>query len=169
MSPVKVSCKNKDVKYLEAKLSDGLKTARMVSFDRDLHSDMEKIKKKGNSVNCMNCSVKKSMGGGEYEVTASKKSKVMNSLKRFKIAHMVEGNWNEMPELTGIQGNLVYSKVCVKGKIVKAESVEEVESMSMERKFRKQECVLSDKCGSCIDWYFGKSWLIVLRLVNHTE
>ena len=66
----------------------------------------------------------------------------MNSLKRFKIAHMVEGNWNEMSELTGIQGVLVYSKVRVKGKIVNVGSVEEVESMSMERKFRKQECVL---------------------------
>ena len=78
---------------------------------------MGKMKGKGESVSCVDCNVKKSMGGGEFEVIASKKSKVMKSPKKFKVEHTVETN--EMADITGIEGVSVYRKVSIKGKMIR--------------------------------------------------
>ena len=43
LSPLKCSKKNSDVKYFDGRISDGVKVARLVSFDPYLRGDLEKL------------------------------------------------------------------------------------------------------------------------------
>ena len=84
LSPVKVSCKNSEVRYFRRKVSDGVKTIRVVSFEPCLRSKLEKSRVEGSTVSIVNCQIKQALqvGSSEYEIVASKRSKVEASPTR---------------------------------------------------------------------------------------
>ncbi len=57
LSPVKVSRTSKK-KYFDGKLTDGKKTMRIVSFEPELRSDMDKSRLERSPVAILNCKVK---------------------------------------------------------------------------------------------------------------
>ena len=151
LSPVKVSRKNRDVKYFEAKLTDGKKVARLVSFEPKLHKDLEKLKDSNESVSCVNCNVKKNWDGSQFEEVAVNKSTIRNSPKKFLISSQekLQVSVTDLPELAGIEDLAVHGKVSIVGKIVSVTPVEEVKSKTNDKCFRKQECTIADKsCAS---------------------
>ena len=89
LSVVKESRKNSDVKYFNAKLTDGEKSVRMVSFEPKLREVMEKAKGNKEAVMVKNCVIKESTYGSSsvaptYEIVASSRSKIELSPKKFK-------------------------------------------------------------------------------------
>lgn len=85
VSPIKQSRKNKDIKYFKAKLTDGKKVARMVSFEPAFHKEIQKFKDNEETVSVTNCNVKESLDGEGFEVVIYNKSRISNSPKKFDI------------------------------------------------------------------------------------
>ena len=78
LSPIKTSRKKK--LFFEARMSDGLKVCRMVSFEPKMHKVMKSLKEIGQAMSLANCIIKRSKyGEEEFEVAASKQSVVQPS------------------------------------------------------------------------------------------
>lgn len=142
LSPVK--CSKKDVKYFDGRISDGVKVARLVSFDPNLRGDLEKYKEDGSAVSLANCNVKVCRNGDGLEILASTRSKVTESPKKFKLSdsELVEVKTREVVKLEEIGDVSVDQKVAVRGKIIKVNSPEEVGAKS--GKLLKQDCIIAD-------------------------
>ena len=84
VSPVKTSRSTKS--YFEANLSDGKKSARVVSFEPRLRSEIEEAEKAQRDVAITRCSVKRAkFGNEELKIVSGEKSAIISSAKKFKI------------------------------------------------------------------------------------
>ena len=72
LCPLRISKRNRDIRYFDGKLSDGVKVAHVVSFEPLLHAEASKIKESGTAVSLVNCSTKTS--GKKDMVTVSMSS-----------------------------------------------------------------------------------------------
>ena len=100
LSPVKVSWKNERVKYFVGKVSDGVKTVRIVLFEPCLRSKMEKSRLEGSVVSIVNCQIKQALqvGSSDYEIVASNRSKVEASpTKKFELPVDLSAMCSEKP------------------------------------------------------------------------
>lgn len=90
VSPVKTS-HSSNVKFFEAKASDGKKSARLISFDLKLREKLEKAQENKQEVAITNCSVKrnKRSGSEELEIVLGSRTSVMPSPKKFQVQLMV--------------------------------------------------------------------------------
>lgn len=152
MSPIKTSTRNKDIKYIEGRISDGKDECRFVSFDTVKNKkEIEDRMEKGESVKFRNCAVKRSRNREGYEVVMSVKSSVASSPKRFKISDnnmvpkVASSSSRDLDKLECVEDIAVNVgvKVGIRGKMVSVKDVVEVKSKDgME--YRKQDCVFSD-------------------------
>lgn len=150
LSPVRISRKNKDMKYFEGRMSDGKSCCWFVSFDVKAKDDIEAITKKGESVLMKNCDVKKSrVRADEWEIVMSQKSTVMNSPKKFKVDEgdlkvATNATVQQLERLDGIE-NLAANcgnQVGIRGHII---SVQKKEVKSRDKVLQMEECMISDQ------------------------
>jgi hypothetical protein len=89
LSPVKASKKNEERKYFNAKLSDGKKTMRVISFAPNLRDQIEKSHLTESPVALINCQVKETLpqyhrsDESKFEIVASSLSSVEESSHSF--------------------------------------------------------------------------------------
>lgn len=169
---MKVSTNNQDVTYFEASLTDGKRVIRMVSFESHLRRDMESFKEKDESISCVNCNVRRSkFDDTKFEVVASSKLRIPSSPKKFKLSKdkeksNVTTSGSELSELAEIGTVAVQNALTVKGKFVSVDSVDEVQSKNVQKRWKKLEHVLADKSSACrfvlweemLDVAIGKSY-----------
>jgi len=75
VSPVRPSRNNPNVKLFSGKVSDGVKVARVISFEPKLHPSFAKSREEGKSVALVNCKVQEgkfSDGVGDRGIQAHK-------------------------------------------------------------------------------------------------
>ena len=157
LSPIKTSRKNKDIKYFDAQISDGLKIARLVSFDSSLHSDMKKMKDNSETINVTNCKVKECHGAGvdsenvfsPFEIVVGTKSKLQNSPKKFKIDALPQLTTTKLITVSNINDISINQKVDIKVKPISVSPIEQIQSKSLSKQFTKQELIVGDITGSC--------------------
>ena len=145
MSSVKRSHKNKDVQYVEGRLSVGKEVCRFVSFDVKIKDEIDKMKENGvDSVILKNCAIKKSrMGECSHKLVLSKQSSVVSlPPKKFKLPEnnlkkcMKEKVLEKLECIEGLGSN-VGNKVGVKGKIVSVKKEEGIRSRDGSKVFTK--------------------------------
>ena len=76
LSPIKVSKRNEAVKYFSAKLSDGVKCMRVVSFTPNIHNVLDSAHCKEQAISITNCQVKEispqyKTANDDFEIIAS--------------------------------------------------------------------------------------------------
>ena len=76
VSPIKESTKTKGLHYFEARVSDGKKCARVVSFETSLLAAMKKAEENKEVVVLANSTAKKSSFSSETEVHLDKRSQL---------------------------------------------------------------------------------------------
>jgi hypothetical protein len=90
--PIKSSKNNPTLKYFNAKISDGRKCARMISFEPKLRPDLESSKVEGKTIALVNCKVKPGKFDSTLEVLATNHTEVASSPKKFKLDLTLQGS-----------------------------------------------------------------------------
>ena len=145
MSPVKTSRKNPDIKYFSGKISDGKKVARMISFHPPLRPTLDDSRKQQSTIAMVNCKIQESKFEPGLEVTASSRTKIESSPKKFKLDDSLAsiGTSNEkvtLDEIAGLQVNQLITTVC---KVVRVSDINDVKSATGSN-LKKQDCIVSD-------------------------
>ena len=147
LSPIKSSRNNPAVKYFNARISDGKKSARVVSFEPKLRPSLETSQMEGSTVAIVNCRIKPGKFDSALEVTASHHTEVATSPKKFKLDLSLQGSMKPVPldELQSLSAN---QHVCVTGKVTRIGDTTEVTSKNKGKPLLKQDCSLKDSKGS---------------------
>ena len=150
VSPAKESRSSMGVFYFEAKLSDGKRCARVVSFDTSHLDSMKKAEVEQSVVALNDSTVKKSSFSSEIEVHLNKRSKVAASPRKLSLG--LEGavlpstsRATKIAEIVDLKVNQYVGVVC---KIVKVNDVAIVRK-SDGKELQKQDVVIGDETGSC--------------------
>ncbi len=153
LSPIKTS--RKDVKYIEAKITDGKQVCRMISFEPKMQKELADMEEKGVSVGIVDCEIKRSRDNQEFELVASKKSTLISYPKKFKITEefvleSISEKPNKIVQVSAIKeiSAFVGNKVTIQGTVVVIEEVKEIKCQGG-RCLKKQECELADPSGVC--------------------
>ena len=150
VSPVRPSRNNPNLKLFSGKLSDGVKVARVISFDPKLHPSFAKCREEGKSVALVNCRVQEGkFGDGALEIVASKHTRVEGSPKKFKLDTVKEGCNAVEVKVEEVAKLSVNQHITVVGKVVKVGVPGEVTSKLYNKQLMKQECIVRDSNGSC--------------------
>ena len=150
VSPVKESRSSKEVFYFEAKLSDGKRSARVVSFDTSHLDNMKKAEVEQSMVALNNSTVKKSSFSSELEVHLNKRSKVAASPRKLSLdlGGTVLPSTSRATKIAEIVDLTVNQGVGVVCNIVKVNDVAVVRK-SDAKELQKQDIVIGDETGSC--------------------
>ncbi len=125
VSPVKDSCKRPGVRYFDGQLSDGKKSARMISFEPKLKTDVEKARERGEEVAITNCTVQESKRPG-YEglaIVANSRTTVVKSPKQFHVEKTTTEcesvvNTKEIRTIAEIKDLAINQRVTIAGKVI---------------------------------------------------
>ncbi len=151
LSHVKNSRKN--IKYFNAKLSDGRKTVRMVSFNAGLHSTMEKAKEAKETLMLVNCKVTAASGTSSSEDAVELVASGYTHVKQAPVKRQLElpGNVDELdPDNVGEIASLRnwddvdvsrWTHLTVSIKVLDIESPTVIQPKDATKKLTKQECV----------------------------
>ena len=85
LSPIKISRNRRDCLYFNGKLSDGVKMARFVSFERKLRECLDKFLQENKSVVVSGCRIQSNKYDRSKEIITGRSSVVGQSPKKFKI------------------------------------------------------------------------------------
>ena len=153
VSPVRPSRNNPNVKLFSGKVSDGVKVARVISFEPKLHPSFSKSREEGKSVALVNCKVQEGkFSDGALEIVASKHTRVESSPKKFKmdtVNFSKEGDSAVEVKVEEVAKLAVNQHITVVGKVVKVGVAGEVTSKHYNKQLMKQECIVGDRNGSC--------------------
>ena len=152
VSPVKVS-RNTQRSYFEAKLSDGVKSARVVSFEPKLRNEIEEAGKVRRGVAITRCTVKRpKFGGDDLEIVAGSKSAIVSSPKKFKLSDDATGgsggdavNYVVSDDLQTLRE---HQRIIVVGKVVSCSLPQELKGKTGS-KYVKQEVNIADSTAVC--------------------
>ena len=150
VSPVKESSKTEGVRYFEAKLSDGKKCARVISFDPSHRDAMKNAQENQQVVLLANSTTKKSIFSSETEVHMDKRSKVLDSPRKMSLGGAAQ--FTKAVKIADIVKVSAGQNVDVTCKVVEIGEVENVKKKSEDghgKEFRKQELKIGDDTGSC--------------------
>ena len=146
LSPVKVSRKNSSVKYFDAKLSDGRKVVRLVSFDPTLRESLEQLRSEGSTVAVSNCQVKDGRDG-EKEIVATTRTKVQASPRKMgRIASVSSQEEPKLVKVNDVSDTPVNEHVTVVVKVFNLSAPAKVTTKDG-KELCKQECVVCDESG----------------------
>ena len=150
VSPAKESRRTKGVYYFEGKLSDGKRSARVVSFDVTQLEALKKAEAEQSVVALGNTTVKKSCFSSELEVHMNKRSKVTVSPRKLFLGEGVAvlSPSSRAVKIAQIVDLTVNQGIRVVGKVVKVTDVEVVKRGDG-KELKKQNVVLGDETGSC--------------------
>ena len=153
MSPVKKSRKNEKNTYFTARLSDGEKSVRLISFDSKLHPTMEQFLKDEKPLKITNCNVREENMGNAFEIIASPhKTTIERSDRKYEVpagSINTTGTEQTLPvTIAGVQDVQLHQKVQVNGKVVSIEPVVEVQKRGTSKSLRKQDCTIADSSGN---------------------
>ena len=148
VSPIRESSKTKGLHYFEARLSDGKKCARVVSFETSHRSAMKKAEENQEVVLLANSTAKKSSFSSETEVHMDKRSKVLESPRKISLGDIVPFKKAvKIADIVSLSAGQNFDVTC---KVVKINDVEKVKKKKEDGKeLRKQELVVGDETGSC--------------------
>ena len=139
LSPMKTSSNNPDLKYFSGKITDGKKTARVVSFESKLRSVLEKSKEEKEPVAFIDCNIKEGKYYSDLEIMVNHRTKVEISPKRFKIDDF-EGDSSKNVQCLDEIGTLAINQhINVIGKVVKVGCVTTVAAKKSSRQLKKQD------------------------------
>ena len=144
LSPIKASRKSNEIKYFEGKLSDGIKTVRVVSFDPKLHTQFEEVKKSGRSVALQNCFVKRSrFETDNFEIHVNNKSSIVSSPKKFKVSEdaLTTSCCPELGTIEELKDLTEHQQLNVTGKIQSISVVEQLVKKGTGKQLSKQDFV----------------------------
>ena len=97
-----------------------------------------------------NCAVKENAYDGDaLELIVSSRTKIMPLLKKFKVDNTVKVVMKCTCELVDIAEKDVNSIIEVKGKVLSVGEIVSVNSRAKSKNLKKQDCILSDKSGTC--------------------
>lgn len=90
LSPIKVSRRDDNIKYFDARITNGRKTLRMVAFDPTLRSQMETAQTNSTPIAIINCQIKEKTeynfgNNPAFEIHTSKRSKVEASPRKLQL------------------------------------------------------------------------------------
>ena len=122
VSPVRDSRSTTGVSYFEAKLSDGKKCVRVVSFEPSHRDALKKAQENKEVVKLVNSDTKKSTFSCETEVHLHKRSKVMNSPVKMTLGDSVP--FTKPVKISEIVTLSVGQSISVTCKVVKVGEVE---------------------------------------------
>ena len=151
VSPVKESRSTKGVFYFDARVSDGKRCVRVVSFDATHQPVLKKAAEEKSTVAMDNCNVKESSLTSELEVQLHKRSKVNLSPRKLSLGEQdvesVLSKTVKISDLLSVRVNQVIRVVC---KVVKVGEVMSVKKGGTDGKeLRKQDVTVGDESGSC--------------------
>ena len=152
LSPVKVSRRNSSVCHYDSKMSDSLKSARIVCFDPDLRFAMEASRGQGSSMCLVNCQVKacsrstQSVKAGEMKILATSRSKVEGSPRKFVVTGATVEEEPVQVKLRDVSGLSTGQLVTV---VIKAMDVAAPEKVKTKdgKELNKEECKICDESG----------------------
>ena len=152
LSPVKESRTNPDCKYFNAKISDGKRVARFISFHPQLRQPMDKYRQESKSIALSACRIQTNKFDSKLEIMAGKRSTVQSSPKKFKIDDSILDDASsskvEVVTIEEVMNLAINQCVTVVGKVVRVDAAMEVNSKES-KVLMKQDCILSDSNGSC--------------------
>lgn len=128
LSPIKVSKNNISVKYFNAKLNDGIKTIRLISFSPNIHDDMEKAHLESQPIALTNCQVKEiasqyKNNDDTFEIVASNKTAIeITTMKSFQLPD------NLTITLSEIDNTAINQSVTISVKILETHPMETIVS-----------------------------------------
>ena len=140
VSPVKESSRTQGVRYFEARLSDGKKCARVISFDPSHRDVMKKVEENQQVVLLANSTAKKSSFSSEMEVHMDKCSKVLDSPRKMSLGDVAQ--LNKAVKIADIVKASAGQNLDVTCKVVEIGKVENVKKKSKDdhgKEFWKQE------------------------------
>ena len=137
--------RTKGVYYFEAKVSNGKRSARVVSFEA-----LKKAEAEQSVVALGNTTVKKSCFSSELEVHMNKRSKMTVSLRKLFLGERVAvlSPSSKAVKIAQIVDLTVNQGIRVVGKVVKVSDVEVVKRGDG-KELKKQNVVIGDETGSC--------------------
>lgn len=148
VSPVKESRRTTGVSYFEAKLSDGKKCVRVVSFEPSHRDALKKAQENKEVVKLVNSDAKKSTFSCETEVHMNKRSKVMESPLKMTLGESVP--FTKAVKISEIVTLSVGQLISVTCKVVNVGEVEQVQRKSgAGKELSKQEVTIGDETGVC--------------------
>ena len=105
VSPIKSSRNNPSVKYFSARITDGKKCARMISFEPKLRPSLETYQVEGSTVALVNCRIKPGKYDPALEIMASHNTEVTcTSPKKFKLDLSLQPKMDHLKSLEEIHG-----------------------------------------------------------------
>ena len=148
LSPVRPSENNPDIRYFRGKLSDGKKTARLISFEPNLRPSLERSREDKKPVALVSCKIQEGKFDSNLEIVTSKHTKVESSPKKFKVDDTSEASG--VPDITidEVVQLTVNQVINVVGKVVQVNVATEVTSKQKGKPLFKQDCIISDAKGS---------------------
>lgn len=150
VSPVKSSKKNPHVLYFNGVISDGKKTARIVSFDPAMHNTFEQALKNNSSVSLVNCQVRPNMIDKHLEIVATTRSKIETSPRKFTLQPANEQDQATLKpitiaELPTISPNQRVDTVIKVLTVGPPQTVNKRDGTTL----MMQECIVADSTGTC--------------------
>ena len=154
LSPVKRSKKDENKTYFTAKLTDGKKSIRVVLFDSQLHSKMEKHFKDETPLAIANCSVNEQQQGygvsGEFELIASpRKTTIEPSLTKFEIPPdaLADSVQPKSINLSELDSMVTHQKVKVIVKAIQVNAAQEVKKKGSWHSLMKHDIIIANATG----------------------
>lgn len=150
VSPAQESRRTKGVYFFEARLSDGRKCARVVSFDVAHRAAMKKAEEEQTVIALSNSNVKKSTYSSELEVHLHKRSKVTSSPLKMSLGDadaVVQST--KTVKVADIGLLKVKQDVELMCKVVKVNDVSSVKRSGDGKELKKQEVMVGDETGTC--------------------
>ena len=148
LSPIKDSTKRGNCKYFNGKLTDGMKTARFVSFEPSLRPAIERFKNENMTVAISSCQIQENEYDKNLEIKATKQSRVQPSPKRFKLDSTEEASDSKFITTDDLPSIAINQAISIIGKIVHVDPPMEINSKKG-KKLTKQDCILKDEKSSC--------------------
>lgn len=111
LSPLKKSKNRDNCKYFQGRISDGIKTARIISFEPNLRPSIEKFKNEESPI----------AYDSFLEILTSRFSSIEQSPKKFKLPDGVAKN--DVIDINEIQSTAINQHISIIGKIIKIDEV----------------------------------------------